>query len=113
MMTGETEKVNKYINLKETKQKILRVAEKKYQRKPEKLGMIHAAHILKNIPAADVAPVIHARWEPYHEADFGWDEYGVRCTNCKPEVENKDFTFPGNFCPRCGAKMDGGARHAD
>ena len=55
-MTGEAEKAHEYIDLEETKQKILRVAEKNYERKPEKLGMIYAAHIVKNMPAADVAP---------------------------------------------------------
>lgn len=68
-----------------------------------------AAELLEHVPdAKDVAPVVHARWNPYHESDFCWDEYGVICTNCNFKVENKDFTFPGKYCPNCGAKMDGG-----
>lgn len=62
---------------------------------------------LNVIPSVDVTPVVHARWNPYHESDFCWDEYGVICTNCNFKVENKDFTFPGKYCPNCGAKMDG------
>lgn len=61
---------------------------------------------LEKAPAADVAPVRHGRWERYHEADVGWDEWGVRCSNCGLEVEDKDFTFPEKFCPNCGAWMD-------
>ena len=59
-------------------------------------------------PAADVAPVRHGRWKPYHEADIGYDEYGVRCSNCKFEVEDHEVNFIMKYCPNCGAKMDGG-----
>lgn len=112
-MTGEVKKLHEYIDLEETKKKILQVAEKNYERKPEKLGMIYAAHIVRNMPAADVVPVVHARWKRYHEADFCWDEYGYICTNCDLKIEDKDFRFPGNYCPRCGAKMDGGKHDVD
>lgn len=61
--------------------------------------------LLGNAPN-DVAPVRHGRWERYHEADVGWDEWGVRCSNCGLEVEDKDFTFPEKFCPNCGAWMN-------
>ena len=57
-------------------------------------------------PAADVVEVVHAEWIRYHEADFGWDEWGYRCSNCEWEVEDRDIKFPMNFCPCCGAKMD-------
>lgn len=69
---------------------------------------------IEAMPAADVAPVVRGHWTRYHEADIGWDEYGYICSNCKFEVEDKDFTFPSNYCPRCGAKMDfkqGGFKH--
>lgn len=56
--------------------------------------------------ANDVAPVRHGRWKPYHEADIGYDEYGVRCSNCKFEVEDHEVNFIMKYCPNCGAKMD-------
>ena len=63
----------------------------------------HVIEILENIPAADVAPVVHGRWvsvphklarvcsvcnrdEPYKFADIDVDVY--------------------DYCPNCGAKMD-------
>ena len=61
---------------------------------------------IERILAADVAPVRHGRWKPYHEADIGYDEYGVRCSNCKFEVENHEVNFIMKYCPNCGAKMD-------
>ena len=52
---------------------------------------------LENIPAADVAPVVHG-----HRVDAGG--FYARCSQC-------DGVLPlcANYCPNCGAKMDGGA----
>ena len=57
-------------------------------------------------PAADVAPVRHGRW-----IDKG--EYAV-CTECGGRSGTQyDGVEPiplmTQFCPNCGAKMDGGA----
>lgn len=52
---------------------------------------------LQKVPAADVAPVVHG-----HRVDNGWSY--ARCSQC-------DGVLPlcANYCPNCGAKMDGGA----
>lgn len=69
--------------------------------------------ILKQLPAADAAPVVHARW---HELKDGTEE----CTNCLglcPYEENYNgdviFNFGCEYCPWCGAKMDGERRDDD
>ena len=57
------------------------------------------------IPAADVAPVRHGRWE------------GTNCSRCGGSyMDYADAdSYPAigepkpDFCPNCGAKMDGGA----
>ncbi len=58
---------------------------------------------IDSIPAADVAPVVHGRWEhgsslcdPFCEV---W-----KCSYCSAEDENG---MCYNFCPNCGAKMQG------
>ena len=60
---------------------------------------------IKNCPAADVAPVVHGRWD------------GNDCTVCKLPwnynmVQDADdwgyFDPMPDYCPNCGAKMDGG-----
>ena len=56
--------------------------------------------ILKSIPAADVAPVIHGRWIMHD------DEFGLTCECSVCHIETMG---DGNYCPNCGAKMDGGA----
>ena len=49
------------------------------------------------LPAADVAPVVHGRWKRYGR-NLG------ECSNCG-EIVNIRY----NYCPNCGAEMDGGA----
>ena len=65
--------------------------------------------IISEIPAADVAPVVHGRWEmrPTGMATDTGPEYKSYCTVCNEP--NKQYQPP--FCPHCGAKMDGGADH--
>lgn len=63
------------------------------------------ASAIINAPAADVAPVMHGRW-----IDEG--EYAV-CTECGVRSGTQyDGVEPiplmTQFCPNCGAKMDGG-----
>lgn len=50
-----------------------------------------------DIPAANVAPVVHGRWIATH------DEF-CSCSVCKYPV----YVAWGqtNYCPNCGAKMD-------
>lgn len=64
--------------------------------------MTDAKRVIAEMPAADVAPVVHGRWiwrnkwEPF--------EFKYECSICHDgsDLESK-------YCPNCGAKMDGGA----
>ena len=49
-------------------------------------------------PAADVAPVRHGRWLPFHSTAAGDIQY---CSACEIGC-----TWKPNYCPNCGAKMD-------
>ena len=53
------------------------------------------------LPAADVAPVVHGRWEIV--VGSNGNEYMV-CTCCRV---SQDLTGVFTYCPNCGAKMDG------
>ena len=64
-------------------------------------GVSHAVianRILDAIPAADVQPVVHGRWIDTREycGDY-------MCSNCKELYRTNVF----NYCPNCGARMDG------
>lgn len=74
-----------------------------------KNGLQVAIQELKALPAVDAAPVVHA-WR--HELKDGTEE----CTNCLglcPHEENYNgdviFNFGCEYCPWCGARMDGEA----
>ena len=53
---------------------------------------------INGIPAADVAPVRHGRWE--RTADGA-----ALCTACKRKMNPSQYGYA--FCSLCGAKMDG------
>ena len=55
--------------------------------------------IVRKITSADVAPVRHGQWILI-ETD---EEQFFFCSEC----ENKEY-WESDFCPSCGAKMDGG-----
>lgn len=69
---------------------------------------INPRHIelIKNIPAADVAPVVHGRWRQTSKGV-------VYCSNCGTVcgigAHIDEVTEGLNFCPNCGARMDGDA----
>lgn len=60
---------------------------------------------INNIPAADVAPVVHGWWN----ADETCSLCGEKSTEGL-DATKWDYWLP-NYCPNCGAKMNGGADH--
>lgn len=56
-----------------------------------------AEEFVENIPAADVAPVKHSKWE------ICCDGYYPYCKNCGKEPQGGAMT---DYCPNCGARMD-------
>ena len=52
---------------------------------------------------ADAVEVVHGRWLELGSDDT--DDFCWQCSNCNEVM----FEYPGrnNYCPHCGAKMDG------
>lgn len=63
------------------------------------------ADLIKEIPAADVAPVVHGEWVLEDH-----DEYGKQyeCSVCGRSIVTRGNVTP-SYC-HCGAKMDGGKK---
>ena len=55
---------------------------------------------ISDMPAADVAEVVHGRRIWNEEGEIDWEQF-YRCSNCG----DKEY-WESNFCPNCGAKMD-------
>lgn len=56
---------------------------------------------IATLPIADVAPVVHGKWEVIHVKNH-WDK--GRCSACQRVFES--YAWGSNYCPVCGAKMD-------
>lgn len=55
---------------------------------------------IKGMKAADVAPVRHGRWIYDHWCEF-------KCSVCGEFSNSKPYRGKENYCPNCGAIMDG------
>lgn len=55
---------------------------------------------IDNMPTVDAVPVVHGRWIPFHSKISGDIQY---CSAC--EI---GFVAKSDYCPHCGAKIDGG-----
>ena len=103
----------------------------KYETGERQQGILGCAETVRIFPAADVEPVRHGRWilEAHDErVNYRWN-VTAECSECCDELKEiwAGF-FPGvppciardaalvsaesvklsNYCPNCGAKMDGG-----
>lgn len=55
-------------------------------------------HLVSQVPAADVVPVVHGRWKCNY-----WDNY--ECSICG--VQHNLYVGRTKYCHNCGARMDG------
>lgn len=62
-------------------------------------GLYEATELVDDIPAADVAPVVHGRWIYKGDSDM-WV-----CSQCGKGVNNNPEEID-LYCYHCGAKMD-------
>ena len=61
---------------------------------------------INNLDNYDVEPVRHAKWVLIDECV----NEGVYCSNCHKKIYRAEYAnqkVKSNYCPNCGAKMDG------
>lgn len=66
-------------------------------------GLYLSCELIAAMPASDVQPVKHGRWECVGHDD---KTYWYRCSVCGHE-EHDNMTKHDNYCGSCGARMDG------
>lgn len=101
--------IKEYIERETALEKVIEVK----HHDPELSGVVLHRYIkeidLKDIPAADVVPVVHGRWigvdssfwKPTHSSDIPVFRKTYRCSEC-----GRRTAIAENYCPNCGAKMD-------
>ena len=66
--------------------------------------------LAKDMPTVDAVEVVHGRWSKSIGREE-WYTYSYSCPECGADtmVCNLDgYYIAPNYCPNCGAKMDGG-----
>ena len=72
------------------------------------ISLQDARETISNFPAADVAPVRHGKWVHSRYENCSEQFEMVKCSCCGREAYAMAFYVrDGNYCPNCGAKMDG------
>ena len=68
------------------------------------INLLDAIGVIELVPAVEANPVRRGKWEKrtYWIGSFG--ENQMVCSECG---EKYGFHAPYNYCPNCGAKMDG------
>jgi hypothetical protein len=80
----------------------------------QEIPYLLAAKVLREVsdaPAADVATVVHGWWEREPSSYWRWTSSGavaVTRTTYRCGLCGRGTAVKSNYCPNCGAKMDGG-----
>lgn len=66
---------------------------------------------VRRLTAVEVAPVVHGRWigeaDGYADGELVYDVWNCsKCDYCIDDGTDNPELLP-NYCPNCGAKMDG------
>lgn len=73
--------------------------------------MTDAKRALADMFPADVAPVVHGQWDDipntYMSVASKDGTYHGNATSCSVCQEVNPNAYKTNYCPNCGAKMDG------
>lgn len=88
----------KYIDVDKLQETICKTV-----KNPAIRGWLNA--LINEQPLADVKEVKHGQWSSFPAYKNNYTDICYRCTEC-----GCVDTDPMNFCPNCGAQMDGGVK---
>lgn len=70
---------------------------------------MNGVKILNQFPSSDVEPVKHGQWigfgDGYADGELVYDMW--ECSECGYDADGADEKPNWNYCPNCGARMDG------
>ena len=67
-------------------------------------GTADYIYMIEDMPTIEAKPVVHGRWISKNHHGYEWV---FICSNCG-YIDGYPFNDRSNYCPNCGAKMDGG-----
>lgn len=65
----------------------------------------YVERLIDACPTVDAVPVVHGKWKPIKASIYPYG-FDVRCSECGCAILGGANGW--NYCPNCGAKMDGG-----
>ena len=70
-------------------------------------------YLVDGLPTVDAVEVVHGEWSTIEDDYCGLT--ALQCSECNQEYwfEDEPPTKIYNYCPNCGAKMDGGSHEID
>lgn len=90
----------KYINAAEAAEKVAEATG---------IRIADLVDVFAEISAADVVPVVHGRW--ILEREPNGKPYCFHCSVCDSDYHCIGIVVASDYCPNCGARMDGGAEN--
>ena len=85
-----------------------RIPEKDIDGFPNTVSFRDVKAVLRSLPAANVREDVHGKWLHDHTDPAGGNFAVVRCSVCGYKAYAiAEHIRNGNFCPKCGARMDG------
>lgn len=107
--------MDKYINADDLMQNIAVEYDKYNPQSPldsnVRRGISLVGELIKKQPTADVQPVKHGRWiakqkrKPNYNYGVPYEDY--HCSQCTYKLSDNGLVSRYNYCPNCGARMDG------
>lgn len=91
-----------YLSQPITMSTCLSVEECKTRRRQKEVDLL----LLRSIPAADVAPVRHGRWERHFSRPCVYADLLWHCSVCGYKNAESFADAYHHYCPNCGAKME-------
>lgn len=88
---------------------MMKMAEKEYLSREDAIDAVQYVSktgIVKEFSPADVAPVVHGKWVERFIRPWYGVIASMRCSECGC-VFIECGGNGGNYCPNCGARMDG------
>lgn len=69
----------------------------------------NAVSLVEETPTLDVVPVRHGKWvQRFIKIGGQVFKHGMQCSVCaEPALDDEGDDYLTNYCPNCGAKMDG------